>query len=263
VTFGGLAELQSLTAFPPRAERKLRMMQEAAQARRAARFWQDQQHTEQTISTARVWHDWNLQYVYTTTATAANDSVWFSTVQDAAAYDITWQAWSSDAESTGTTITSNVWGTWNCAYITYNGDRPPVGIAPPLVPFSPEQLAEQQRQTEARRVAAEAKAKRDAEAREKAKALLREFLDDHQRDTLDKHRWFEVVSPAGRTYRIHQGRQGNVFLIEGGHQVMRYCIHPAEWVPDEDTMLAQALMLRCSEDDFVTIANKTPLRAAA
>jgi hypothetical protein len=205
-----------------------------------------EQQTQQTATTAQVWGNWNVRYFYASTGsteTTATDGT-------------IGQTWIVDStQATGTT-----WVVWNTQYMVYNGDRPPV---PAQIPFSPEQLEEQRLARERARAARLAKEAKQAEAHERARVLLREFLDEQQRDTLDKHRWFEVVSPAGRRYRIHQGRQGNVYLIEGGHQVMRYCIHPSEWVPDEDTMLAQALMVRCAEDDFVNIANKTPLRAAA
>jgi hypothetical protein len=118
----------------------------------------------------------------------------------------------------------------------------------------------------ARQQAAE-RAKAAEEARAKAARLLREFLDEKQKDTLEKHKWFEVVTPKGNRYRIQHGRTGNVYRMErhkDGKQdvaVMRYCIHPEEYVPDEDTMLAQMLMLKTEEDRFEQVANKTRLAA--
>ena len=46
-------------------------------------------------------------------------------------------------------------------------------------------------------------------------------------------------------------------LDEGGRPAEVYCIHPSEWVPHEDNMLAQKLMLEYDEESFLRIANRS------
>jgi len=245
VTWGGALDESLFTQAVTQATDWRENLQQTHKAAAIARLraerdaWENQRRDQQT---AQVWGNWNVYTFYSSADTTE------TTVTNAVYGARTWIA------STDSTV-ATTWLKWNTAYVVYNGDRPPVPA-----PLTAEQLRLAREGAEADLRAKHAK---ETAARERAKALLREFLDEQQRDTLDKHRWFEVVSPAGRRYRITQGRAGNVYLIEGGHQVMRYCIHPADMVPDEDTMLAQALMVRCAEDEFVNIANKTPLRAAA
>lgn len=66
-----------------------------------------------------------------------------------------------------------------------------------------------------------------------------------------------MSAPAtGRRYRIRLGRARNVDLVGPDGRVQRtYCCHPAEMVPNEDTMLAQLLMLRTEEEAFLSLAN--------
>lgn len=97
----------------------------------------------------------------------------------------------------------------------------------------------------------------------RALALLQSFLDDEQKKSLQQHRYFDVISRhSRRRYRIHYGTHGNVRLLnEAGREVTRYCAQP-EGVPTEDAMLAQLLMIRNEEAEFLNVANATRIRTA-
>lgn len=98
-------------------------------------------------------------------------------------------------------------------------------------------------------------------ARARARRLLKRTLTDDQRAMLRKLGYFEVEgSRTSRIYRIKTGIVRNVILLDArGREVEQLCAHPAGSVPDFDAMLAQKLMLEAAEDDFLGIANKTPL----
>jgi roadblock/LC7 domain-containing protein len=91
--------------------------------------------------------------------------------------------------------------------------------------------------------------------RKKAKRLLYSMLTDYQKRMYRKHKYFHVVSETGKKYRLKHGDTMNVYLIEDGKPVKKYCIHPTN-VPVEDTLLAQKLMLETDEKAFLKIANK-------
>lgn len=99
-----------------------------------------------------------------------------------------------------------------------------------------------------------------AAARDKARLLLLQNLNDRQRIDLASNGYFDldVLSQNGerRRYRIRRGRAGNVHrLDEQGREVRRYCIHPVIACPDEDTMLTQKLWLENDEELFLRTAN--------
>ncbi len=170
--------------------------------------------------------------------------------------DTVWTVWVDTG--TSTTISNQVWQGWqNVTNIT-------VGTAPYVYPaprqLTAEELAAQQAVAEEARARwAEESARRqavEAEARRRARILLEENLSADQRAQLHDNDWFEVVTPKG-TYRIHNGRSGNVTRFRDGRATDRYCIHPTELVPNEDTMLAQKLLLDHDEDAFLRIANRS------
>jgi hypothetical protein len=98
-------------------------------------------------------------------------------------------------------------------------------------------------------------------AKERALKLLRASLSDRQWEQFQANRFFEVIGPDGRTrYAIYQGRSANVYrLDETGKPLKRLCIHPRIDCPDEDTMLAQKLMIETNPLEFERIANHHPL----
>lgn len=103
-----------------------------------------------------------------------------------------------------------------------------------------------------------ARAREADEARGRAETLLQAHLSPAQAESLTTHGWFEVTV-AGVTYRIKRGHAGNVVRVDVGREVERYCIHPAEFVPDADAMLAQKLLLEADPAEFRRIANRTAL----
>lgn len=95
------------------------------------------------------------------------------------------------------------------------------------------------------------------EAIDRARTLLIGCLSDEQRGQFEATGYFEVVTPTGRRYRITRGWGGNVFLINNGRATDRYCIHPRDYVPEEDNMLAQKLLLEHDEPTFLRTANRS------
>lgn len=207
----------------------------------------------------QVWHQWTSS---TTSATTANDAEIFRqwvtsdgttsnvTVDTASSTDSTvWLQWVTDATGTITNALDEV------------GDQFRVAgrvIAEELTPHL-EAIREDQRRE---RDAAE---QRRREAKARARATLERFLDAAQRKQLQTQRFFEVVvGEAKRRYRVMQGRAGNVHLVDAdGRKVASYCIHPRMGVPDEDTMLAQKLMLEHNEAEFLRVANEQRYQRAA
>ena len=185
-----------------------------------------------------------LVQTWTTTATSV-DTVWVAWVHAGTNAVTVANDWTS---SSGCAWTSNAltWSAWNSVLVFETSGR-----------------EWHQAQIERAAQAVEADRALRAEASRRAAELLREYLDARQRDTYEKHRWFEVVSETGRTFRVKHGRAGNVYLVEDGREVARYCIHATENIPDEDNMLAQALLIRASEEFFERTANRTPLPLAA
>jgi len=174
-------------------------------------------------STATSWQSWNDYYVITT---------------------------SSATSFTNATFT---WSGWNLAF----GDNvTPVTVTARAPSFRVAPMSAEDREA-ADRLAKKAADDRAA-AIAKAKALLHGFLTSEQIAQLAAQQWFEIVSQKGNRYRIHQGQVRNVRLVgTDGRLGTSYCIQPAEYVPDEDAMLAQKLLLESDEDAFVRIANKS------
>lgn len=105
-----------------------------------------------------------------------------------------------------------------------------------------------------------------AAANDRAERLLTSHLNPTQVIELKHRGRFRVILPDRREFVIERGRAQNVWRVENGKKVMRYCAHPGEAVPDADSMLAQFLMLKHAPQLFEEIANKTPwdgVRAAA
>lgn len=91
----------------------------------------------------------------------------------------------------------------------------------------------------------------------RAKRLLNSCLNVRQRAELRSFGWFRVTV-GERTYRIKSGSSGNVELLgTDGRAVEKYCIHPKEWLPIHDVMLAQKLLLEADEAQFLATANKS------
>lgn len=106
-------------------------------------------------------------------------------------------------------------------------------------------LAERAREMEAKRKAAEVK----------ARALLVEHLSEEQREELDRHKWFHVMGKDGFQYRIVFKAMHNVFRVEDGRRTVEYCLVSRDPIPTYDLMLMQKLMLEVMPDEFHRIAN--------
>lgn len=137
----------------------------------------------------------------------------------------TWTTWNVLWTDASTASTATTWGSW-CSTATTTGTIYMYPAYPPSV-------------------------------RERAAALLAEHLSEEQAAEYAQHKYFTVISRDGqRRYQIHHGRSGNVREVNGqGHRLRTFCIHPGEAVPDEDTMLAQKLMLEADDPEFFRLAN--------
>jgi hypothetical protein len=222
---------------------------------------------------AGVWNAWAVcNHHATQTAVTTNDSnVWHA-----------WNTTGTTATSCGctTVIDSVTWGAWNSVRQTVYRARPTIEAteeqkarweeerrirdaadAQHRAEFEAQrpvrEAAERQRQAEF----AEAEKKRLAEqavADARAKKLLVECLSSEQRDTLEKHNYFDVRVPSGQVYRIHKGWAHNVKRVKPDGTVApgTFCAHPSDQVPHYDNMLAQKFTLETDEQAFLKIANR-------
>lgn len=162
----------------------------------------------------------------------------------------TWGCWNQQyVTSAATTSTSVIiyavdcWPAWNGAYqVNYASYSQPTA----------EVLAEQ------RRVAVEQQAARES-AEQRAEELLFLFLSAEQRQDYKSKGYFET-SVNDTRYRIGKGRAGNIHKIDSaGKATVRMCVHPHEWLPDEDNVLAQFLALHSDAGQLERTANHTRL----
>lgn len=177
-----------------------------------------------------------------------------------------WTNWNS-GQDTGTSTSATVWNQWTTGGTTDNtgsiwyywvggGENPTISSA--SVNY-PEPTAEER---EATRLANEERERQQKEAETRAEKILNENLDEDQRKVYAERKVVPITTAKGRKYLIKKGRAGNVYrLDEHGREVERFCIHPDEAVPDQDTMLAQILWLRWCEEEFLRVANMTKLAA--
>lgn len=199
-----------------------------------------------TVNNQVVWPRW----VSDSTTVTSNSSA--STI--GSLYLVNNQVWANwTAASASTTYTSNdVWVRW-CAGSVYTPVYAPVNETPEQRAAREQRVAEARRVEEARQ--AVLRAERDAADR-RAEALLRAHLLPEQQEQLAQKDWFLLVSKTGKKYRINRGRSANVDVLdEHGRVVRSLCAHPRESVPDADTMLSQALLLKYDEEQFLRMAN--------
>lgn len=190
-----------------------------------------------TTSTANVWSSW------TTNSTSISNT------------DYIWQTWTDNvsiSSPTSSSTTGIIWGLWAGSHTqtSQTWDRP-----------TAEQLRvehERNKRLEAERLTLQRE--RD-EARARARELLMMVLSQEQRAEYEEKKQFRLYTQSGKCYLVKRGRSGNVTLIENDKEVERYCIHPPDMVPDEDTLVAQKLLLETNEAEFLKIANKTRLVA--
>lgn len=185
--------------------------------------------TSSNYDTATAWYDWNQIY----TSSCSPTSV---TITDYIPTDYVWVDWAGQQHLTA------------------------------------EQAAAQAAEQELRRQEQEKEYAKRLQKLLKAQATARHLLESllrpDQAATLKDRNYFdlEITSRDGsrKRYRIHKGRSGNVELLgPDGVPIRKYCVHPHLYVPDEDTMVAQKLMLETDEERFLKTANMTELRRAA
>lgn len=95
------------------------------------------------------------------------------------------------------------------------------------------------------------------EAQEKGKKLLMEHLTDDQRQDYEKTKTFTVTAQSGTKYRIREGRQMNIDVLdESGQRKGGICFLPEGQLVAGDCMLAQKIALETCEDLALSVANK-------
>lgn len=100
-------------------------------------------------------------------------------------------------------------------------------------------------------------------ARERAEELLLLMLTEEQAASRREHGFFTVLgSRSGKAYRIHdRGQAGNIDRLgDDGRREYTYCAHPPAGLPAADAHLAQMLAIATDEDEFLRVANATPVR---
>lgn len=165
----------------------------------------------------------------------------------------TWTTWNSTIDTgTGGTVDS-IWYFWvdGTGRVVQSSAPQAEYVAPPR---TPEQIAADEERRVARQHEAREREAAHVMASEKAQRLLASCLTQEQQRDLKREGSFSLKI-GNKHYRIRQGYAGNVELLEDGRVVMKYCIHPREHVPDEDTMLAQKLLLEADEGEFLRVAN--------
>jgi hypothetical protein len=113
---------------------------------------------------------------------------------------------------------------------------------------------------EEQRLEAEKKAQEEELARATALEALKDHLNPEQEKEFREHKSFIVKTSLGTSYRIKEGRSGNIEeLDKDGKKVARLCVHPTMRVPDFDTMLTQKVWLEANPKYLIDKANRTPL----
>lgn len=91
----------------------------------------------------------------------------------------------------------------------------------------------------------------------RAESKLLESLDSDQFYSLQMLGYFFVRSlQSGRIYKISRGMSGNIRCVDPPASFCCHLIHDERIFPTADHMLAQALMIRHSEKEFLRIARK-------
>ena len=201
-----------------------------------------------------------------TTSGTANWSIWSTASSGTTSGNDTWDNWISIDSASPSTTTANVlvWDSWTLGPTATDSTTSQTGryyTAP-----KPRELTEAE--LEAQRVRAERQRQEVLErqqawalADKKAKAILRESLNDGQRECYDRDSHFFVESEQGNKYRIRLGSYGNVDEIDEQNRIVAtHCIAPRAFIPYEDGMLIQKLMLETEEVRFRQIANRTARR---
>lgn len=191
-----------------------------------------------------------------------NNTIWYQWSQTACTGD-TWDQWQTLPITLTTTSASTIWETW---VDTPNGhptrilrpDARPAPTRPAIQVLETEEERRRRDEQYARfRQEEEEKNRRIREAYGRAMDLLKGFLSNEQRDSLEKSKFFYVTAPSGRRYRIDEGTHGNLKVVnKEGRVIERLCVQP-NGVPAGDAMLTQKFMIETAEDVLRRHANIT------
>jgi len=95
----------------------------------------------------------------------------------------------------------------------------------------------------------------------RARALLHKHLTKKQRWELRATKAFTVIGQDGRIYQVTEGSASNVFMLEDGEPIYRFCVVPkVTSLPMYDLMLAQKVLLENNIQLFLNTAVVTNLR---
>lgn len=101
--------------------------------------------------------------------------------------------------------------------------------------------------------------KEKQEAITRAEELLFMMLSDTQKKQYKEKGFFET-EVNDKKYRLYKGRAGNIKrLNKNGQEEVSMCVHPADYLPDADNVLAQYLALHTDEAALLRTANHTRL----
>jgi hypothetical protein len=89
----------------------------------------------------------------------------------------------------------------------------------------------------------------------RAKAILIAHLNESQQQEFEANNEFHVRGADGYRYLITDKSQHNVFRVEGGRRTMEYCIVSRGFLPSNDQMLSQLLLLQAAPEMFHKITN--------
>lgn len=189
----------------------------------------------------------------------------------------TWPYWVSatiTTDCTATSATATYTAAWRHWQVIPHGSGIYTARAQAIAPqrSEVELAAERARREELQRKYEKERAARIA-AERKAHELLMACLTPAQRREYQEHRRFTVKLRNGNVYQIWKGFQGNVLRVEpdavkqqgrNPRALERLCVHGYSdtilggWMPDEDHMLGQKLLLEADEATFRRTANISP-----
>lgn len=224
-----------------------------------------------TATSSTVWNAWNEQYISTSGTLIGSTAVTAaSTTVSGTNNIIVWKRWVTEHHTNSATTlnlegdvvvsdgtASNVISTTGNVTI-WTGWIEDQNLSREERDRRAQEHLRRNQEYEAQRIQVEGERKM---ARERAAQLLQEALSERQRLEMAEKGFFSLTVHDSKTkeqrhYRIRKGRSGNVEQIDAnGNRLKGFCIHPIMACPDEDTMLAQKLMLETQEDEFLRVAN--------
>jgi hypothetical protein len=209
----------------------------------------DGTNTATTGGTGTVWQIWNTNSGMATGSNTGTGLIW-----------LTWNT-NSIATVNGTS-TDPVWLLWSTNTIGIQSTAVAVDILVPRPRDPAEIQKEQEEAREAERLRKEREEAHKA-AQKRAMELLYSYLRPEQIATIDKNGWFVVEGgKSKKQYRIKVDHYaGNIFELNDGKEVARYCVHANNQIPLGDHLLAQTIGLRFDEDHIIGLANKRTLVA--